>query len=83
MLYYFKNYQSLSWQLWDINTVTASDFTVQIRIPKKIYQEFKSQNQETCFEKFFEKEIERQLNDKNNFDKNLLSCICYDVESRC
>ena len=71
-IYYLDKSSSLDFKKWDVNTVTVSDFTVQITITKMVWAKwltvqnatrgFESEHIYTMFKSYIKKRIEEQIN---------------------
>lgn len=63
MIYLSKS-ASIDFKAWDVGTVTASDFTVEYQIPKKVWKKFEDQHTDhtraegTDFEDYLKREFE-------------------------
>ena len=63
-MYYLGSVASIDFKAWDVGTVTASDFTVEYQIPKKVWKKFEDNHTdhtraEGCdFEDYLKREFE-------------------------
>jgi len=63
-MYYLSSVASIDFKAWDVGTVTASDFTVEYNIPKKVWTKFEDNHTDhtraegTDFEDYLKKEFE-------------------------
>jgi len=43
VIFYMKKTSEMDYKLWDLSTVTASDFTVELNVTKTMWETFKLQ----------------------------------------
>lgn len=49
VLYFLRTTASINYKLWDINTVTAADFTIEIDIPEIIWKKWNKRKMKVSF----------------------------------
>jgi hypothetical protein len=64
-IYYQQENTDIDFKVWDMNTATAADYTVQITITKKIWdswnKKFKNENSHLTFKDYIKQEVIAQV----------------------
>lgn len=58
IIYFLRTTASIDYKLWDIHTVTAADFTVEVNIPEIIWRKWKKRNIKTSFKEYFRNQLQ-------------------------
>lgn len=61
IIYFLRTTASIDYKLWDIHTVTAADFTVEVNIPEIIWRKWKKRNIKTSFKEYFRNQLQPQI----------------------
>lgn len=62
-LSYLENTSRMDFKLWDLNTCTAADYTVELRIPPQVWQQYIEENSQTPFDVYIRENFERHVSE--------------------
>ena len=84
VLYFLRTTASINYKLWDINTVTAADFTIEIDIPEIIWKKWIKRGMKLSFKEYLREQLQPQidalpvvLNDKSINSDTRIACIFF------
>jgi len=65
VIYHTRKSAAINYKIWDMNTVTAADFTVEVGIPPIIWRKWNRRNikDTQSFKNFFRDQLQRQVDE--------------------
>lgn len=82
MLSHLENTSKIDFKLWDVNTCTAADYTVELRLPPAVYEDYLKNHTHQPFDELIWKNFEEHVNSLDQrLDKHVgdvkIACVSF------